>query len=194
MTLEGHSECSNWASKCPFTPKDTYRHCQHLTVAQNAGPVRPFPAPPPHLTRSARASSLPGGPHAQAGVGRRHGPGGRQRPCLRASRWTTPGPSLLARRARRRRGALAARRSRRRRSDDIAAQWRPQRAQSHSAPSRPFRNRARAATLRRPPRNRFGCPLCARQISRHATPVPKTVVSETPDTAAQHTKMHAGLT
>ena len=76
MTLEGPSECSNWASKCPFTPKDTYGHCQHLTVAQNAGPVRPFPARPPHLARSARASSLPSGPHARPGRGRAFSPGG----------------------------------------------------------------------------------------------------------------------
>jgi len=146
MTLEGHSECSNWSSKCPFTPKDTYRHCQHLTVAQNARPVRPFPATPPHLTRSARASSRPSGrPHARAGVGRTHGPrwaartgrGGPQRRCLRASRWTTqgPGPSRSAGTPAAR-GPLAPRQQPSAPLDDVAAPWRPQRAQGHSVLSR----------------------------------------------------------
>jgi hypothetical protein len=191
MTLEGPSECSNWSSKCPFTPKDTYRHCQHLTVAQNAGPVRPFPAPPPDLTRSARGPQAsiagrthgPGRGRARAGVGRAEAEAGHPRARAFSLGGHAGGAGLWLRAS-----------IRRRRSDDVAAQWRPQRAQGHPALSRPFRNPARAASLRRPPRNRFGCPLCARLISRQATPVPKTAVSETPHTAAQHTKMHAGLT
>ena len=175
MTLEGHSECSNWSSKCPFTPKDTYRHCQHLTVAQNARPVRPFPATPPHLTRSARASSRPsgaaartgrGGPHARAEVGRTHGPRRTSAALPSGVPMDHPGARAFslgghAGSAGAFGSAPAAVRAARRRRGPVATTARPG---PFGALSRPFRNPARAARLRRPPRNRFGCPLCARQI------------------------------
>jgi len=121
MTLEGHSECSNCASKCPFTLKDTHRHCQHPTVAQNAGPVRPFPAPALLLTPSARGSSLPIGPQAPGGVDASGS-------ALGAFRSTTPGPEPSRSGARRRRGLSRRGGSRRRRSDDVGPPWGLQRA------------------------------------------------------------------
>ena len=79
------------------------------------------------------------------------------------------------------------------------------RADAHAAartkaPRHPARPRVRAKRAVRAtsavcrPRNHYGCPLCARQISQPATPVTKTVVNEGPDIAGQRTKMHSGLT
>jgi hypothetical protein len=59
MTLQGHNECANRAPKCPFTPKGTFGHCQHPTVAQNTGTVPPFPAP--NATLLSLLTGLPGG-------------------------------------------------------------------------------------------------------------------------------------
>jgi hypothetical protein len=63
MTHQGPNECSNRALKCYFTPKGTFRHCQRPTVARNAVPVPPFPAPRSSWLAPLTASSLSMRPH-----------------------------------------------------------------------------------------------------------------------------------
>lgn len=179
MTLEGHNECATRALKCPFTPKGTFGHRQHPTVAQNAGTVPPFPAP--QLPRP----SLDGAPW-------RARPEAPRRPLPR-DRASGPGSALAHS------GPFASYRS------DLATMGPSWRADAHAAartkaPRHPARPRVRAKRAVRAtsavcrPRNHYGCPLCARQISQPATPVTKTVVNEGRDIAGQRTKMHAGLT
>jgi hypothetical protein len=167
MTLEGDNECANRALKCPFTPKGTFGHCQPPTVAQNTGTVPPFPTPNspwlPPLT------GFPGG----LCLARRA-----LRPRDRAS-GPQPGPRSASAHSgsveRCRSGPSAMGPSWR---ADVPAEPGRRRLGALSTLASALSDQSRATRGLSRPRNRSGCPLCARHISPPAMPATKTVVNE----------------